>query len=336
MIRRPPRSTLDRSSAASDVYKRQVLNVWKRVDSYARDGYTAVIHGKHYHEETQATASQATKHEGGKYLVVFDMAEARMVCDVIEGKGDTTALAARFAKACSPGFDFTADLRRIGVANQTTMLSGESMAIANEVRASMGRRYGQDTLGEHFRTFDTICSATQERQDAVIIGSSHAYRGYDPFVFQERGHKVFNLGSSAQTPLNTYPLIQQYLDSAHCPMLIYDVYEGSFTNTGLESTADLTQNQPSDAAALDMAWAIRDLRGLNMMALRMLTGREKPYYTSTYYQGLGFCAIPDSVNKQAPPPPGKQIELSPVQRHFFEACIRLLSLIHISEPTRPY
>jgi len=176
---------------------------------------------------------------------------------------------------------------------------------------------GGDTW-QRFREFNP-----QERQDAVIIGSSHAYRGYDPFVFQERGHKVFNLGSSAQTPLNTYPLIQQYLDSAHCPMLIYDVYEGSFTNTGLESTADLTQNQPSDAAALDMAWAIRDLRGLNMMALRMLTGREKPYYTSTYYHGLGFCAIPDSVNKQAPPPPGKQIELSPVQRHFFEACIRL-------------
>ncbi len=145
-----------------------VLNVWKRVDSYARDGYTAVIHGKHYHEETQATASQATKHEGGKYLVVFDMAEARMVCDVIEGKGDTTALAARFAKACSPGFDFTADLRRIGVANQTTMLSGESLAIAAELRKSLIVAYGEATIADHFRSFDTICSATQERQDAVV------------------------------------------------------------------------------------------------------------------------------------------------------------------------
>ena len=145
-----------------------VLNVWKRVEAYARDGYTALIHGKYFHEETRATASQVTKYPGGRYLVVFDMDEARLVCDFIEGRGDEAALAGRFAHAMSPGFDFARDLVRVGLANQTTMLSGESMAIANEVRASMGRRYGQDTLGEHFRTFDTICSATQERQDAVL------------------------------------------------------------------------------------------------------------------------------------------------------------------------
>ncbi|MEO5825765.1 MAG: 4-hydroxy-3-methylbut-2-enyl diphosphate reductase [Gemmatimonadales bacterium] len=144
-----------------------VLNVWKRVESYARDGYTAVIHGKHYHEETQATASQVTKHTGGKYLVVFDMAETRMVCDFIEGKGDAEALSTHFAKACTPGFDFATDLLRVGVANQTTMLSGESLAIAAEVGKAMARRYGAAALPEHFRSFDTICSATQERQDAV-------------------------------------------------------------------------------------------------------------------------------------------------------------------------
>ncbi|HQW65699.1 MAG TPA: 4-hydroxy-3-methylbut-2-enyl diphosphate reductase [Gemmatimonadales bacterium] len=145
-----------------------VLNVWKRVDSYARDGFTAVIHGKHYHEETQATASQATKHPGGKYLVVFNMDEARMVCDVIEGKGDAASLAERFGKASSPGFDFTADLQRIGVANQTTMLSGESLAIAGEFRKSLIVAYGEAAVADHFRSFDTICSATQERQDAVV------------------------------------------------------------------------------------------------------------------------------------------------------------------------
>jgi 4-hydroxy-3-methylbut-2-enyl diphosphate reductase len=144
-----------------------VLNVWKRVVSYARDGYTAVIHGKHYHEETKATASQVTLHPGGKYLVVFDRAEARMVCDWIEGRGDAGELAARFGKASSPGFDFATDLVRVGVANQTTMLSGESLAIAAEFRASLARRYGDAELAEHFRSFDTICSATQERQDAV-------------------------------------------------------------------------------------------------------------------------------------------------------------------------
>jgi 4-hydroxy-3-methylbut-2-en-1-yl diphosphate reductase len=145
-----------------------VLNVWKRVESYARDGYTAVIHGKHYHEETKATASQVMKYPGGRYLVVLDMAEARIVCDFIEHGGDLAAMQARFAKAVSPGFDFAQDLGRVGLANQTTMLSGESLAIAEEVRRSIERRYGSDAVAEHFRSFDTICSATQERQDAVL------------------------------------------------------------------------------------------------------------------------------------------------------------------------
>ena len=145
-----------------------VLNVWKRVESYARDGYTAVIHGKHYHEETKATASQVMKYPGGRYLVVLDMAEARIVCDFIEQSGDAAAMGARFRKAVSPGFDFERDLLRVGIANQTTMLAGESLAIAEEFRRSMDRRYGAGAVGDHFRSFDTICSATQERQDAVL------------------------------------------------------------------------------------------------------------------------------------------------------------------------
>ena len=145
-----------------------VLNVWKRVESYARDGYTAIIHGKHYHEETKATASQVMKYPGGRYLVVFDMAEARLICDFIEHGGDVAGLEQRFRKAVSPGFDFSRDLQRVGIANQTTMLSGESLAIAEEVRKSVARRYGPDAVLEHFRSFDTICSATQERQDAVL------------------------------------------------------------------------------------------------------------------------------------------------------------------------
>ncbi|MDQ3208531.1 MAG: 4-hydroxy-3-methylbut-2-enyl diphosphate reductase, partial [Gemmatimonadota bacterium] len=145
-----------------------VLNVWKRVESYARDGFTAVIHGKHYHEETKATASQVMKHPAGRYLVVLDMAEARMICDFIEGRGSVAALEAKFRQAVSPEFAFERDLARVGIANQTTMLSGESLAIAEEVRKSIVRRYGADAAGDHFRSFDTICSATQERQDAVV------------------------------------------------------------------------------------------------------------------------------------------------------------------------
>jgi 4-hydroxy-3-methylbut-2-en-1-yl diphosphate reductase len=145
-----------------------VLNVWKRVESYARDGYAAIIHGKHYHEETKATASQVMKYPGGRYLVVLDMAEARIVCDFIERGENLALLETSFRQAVSPGFDFARDLTRVGLANQTTMLSGESLAIADEVRKSMIRRYGPDALDHHFRSFDTICSATQERQDAVL------------------------------------------------------------------------------------------------------------------------------------------------------------------------
>ena len=145
-----------------------VLNVWKRVDAYAKDGFTAIIHGKYYHEETKATSSQVTKYPGGRYLVVRDMAEAREVCDYIEGAGSRERLLERFPHEISPGFDPDRDLVRVGVANQTTMLSGESLAIAGELRKSMAKRYGEAALPEHFRTFDTICSATQDRQDAVL------------------------------------------------------------------------------------------------------------------------------------------------------------------------
>ena len=144
-----------------------VLNVWKRVEAYARDGYTALIHGKHYHEETRATASQAEKYPAGRYLVVRDMAEARLVCDYVEGRGDRAAFLARFARAASADFDPDVHLARIGVANQTTMLARESLAIADEVGSAMERAHGAAYRAANFRSFDTICSATQDRQDAV-------------------------------------------------------------------------------------------------------------------------------------------------------------------------
>jgi 4-hydroxy-3-methylbut-2-enyl diphosphate reductase len=152
-----------------------VLNVWKRVDAYARDGFTALIHGKYYHEETRATASQVQKHADGHYLVVRDMAEAQLVCDYLEGRGagpeqreqERTAFLARFARAASPDFDPDVHLDRVGVANQTTMLARESLAIAELVGASMERARGAEYRAANFRSFDTICSATQDRQDAV-------------------------------------------------------------------------------------------------------------------------------------------------------------------------
>ncbi|HUF75708.1 MAG TPA: hypothetical protein VMM35_05485, partial [Longimicrobiales bacterium] len=147
-----------------------VLHVWKRVESYARDGFTAVIHGKYTHEESRATASQVNRYEGGKYVIVRDMEEARLLCDWIArrpGHMSGEELAEHFVDKASPGFDPDRDLERVGVANQTTMLANESMAIGMKVHEAMGERYGAEAANEHYRSFGTICSATQERQDAV-------------------------------------------------------------------------------------------------------------------------------------------------------------------------
>lgn len=147
-----------------------VLHVWKRVENYAKDGFTAVIHGKYTHEESRATASQVNKHEGGRYIIVRDMAEGELLFDYIAkrpGHLSREAFMEHFAKKSSPGFDPDVDLEYIGVANQTTMLSSESLAIGWKVHEAMVEAFGEEHASVHFRSFGTICSATQERQDAI-------------------------------------------------------------------------------------------------------------------------------------------------------------------------
>jgi 4-hydroxy-3-methylbut-2-enyl diphosphate reductase len=145
-----------------------VLNVWKNVRRYAEDGFTSIIHGKVWHEETQATASQALDQHGGRFLVVLNLEESTEVCDYIRHGGDRERFLARFRDAISPGFDPDRDLARIGLANQTTMLMSESLQVQELFRQAMADRHGIDVLSDRFRAFDTICSATQDRQDAVV------------------------------------------------------------------------------------------------------------------------------------------------------------------------
>jgi 4-hydroxy-3-methylbut-2-enyl diphosphate reductase len=144
-----------------------VLNVWKNVKRYAADGFTSVIHGKYWHEETRATASQALHGGNGHYLVVLNRDEAEVACGYIRRGNDRERFLARFEHAMSPGFDPDVHLQRIGCANQTTMLSSESLEIGEMFRAAIRDRYGDAQSAERFRAFDTICSATQDRQDAV-------------------------------------------------------------------------------------------------------------------------------------------------------------------------
>ncbi|MEK7950097.1 4-hydroxy-3-methylbut-2-enyl diphosphate reductase [Luteolibacter soli] len=143
-----------------------VMKVWRRVRGYAKDGITSIIHGKAGHEETQATASRALGEDGkGHYLIVLTLEETDIVCRYIREGGDRETLLKRFPHAVSPGFDPDLHLKKVGVANQTTMLKSETEEIQRRVRAAVVARDGSS---ESFQVFDTICGATQERQDALF------------------------------------------------------------------------------------------------------------------------------------------------------------------------
>ena len=144
-----------------------VMSVWKRVRQYSKDKVTSIIHGKAWHEETKATSSQAMANGGGHYLVVFTLAETDYVCNYLVNGGDKAAFLEKFRGAYSDGFDPDVHLQAIGVANQTTMLRGETEEVQRRLRRAMMQKYGEGEIDRHFRFFDTICGATQDRQDAL-------------------------------------------------------------------------------------------------------------------------------------------------------------------------
>ena len=144
-----------------------VMSVWKRVRQYANDSVTSIIHGKAWHEETKATSSRAMANGGGHYLVVFTLAETDYVCNYILNGGNKEEFLTKFKGAYSVGFDPDLHLQAIGVANQTTMLRGETEEVQRRLRAAMEKKFGATQLDRHFRFFDTICGATQDRQDAL-------------------------------------------------------------------------------------------------------------------------------------------------------------------------
>ena len=145
-----------------------VMSVWKRVRNYAKEEITSIIHGKAYHEETKATSSQATS-KNGHYLVVLTLEETDYVCDYIENGGDKNEFLEKFKGAFSEGFDPDQHLKAVGVANQTTMMRNETEEVQRRIKAAIERKFGAAKVDSHFRFFDTICGATQERQDALDV-----------------------------------------------------------------------------------------------------------------------------------------------------------------------
>ncbi|MBD2419371.1 4-hydroxy-3-methylbut-2-enyl diphosphate reductase [Anabaena cylindrica FACHB-243] len=140
-----------------------VSKVWNTVEKHKKGEYTSIIHGKYKHEETVATSSFA-----GKYLIVLNLQEAEYVTDYILNGGNREEFLAKFAKACSAGFDPDKDLERVGIANQTTMLKDDTEKIGKMFERTMMQKYSPTELNQHFQNFNTICDATQERQDAML------------------------------------------------------------------------------------------------------------------------------------------------------------------------
>lgn len=143
---------------------------------------------------------------------------------------------------------------------------------------------------EKFRKF-----SSHKKRHAVIIGSSRAYRGYDPRIFGEAGYDVWNLGTGAQTINNTYFVAKNYITPGNCDLLIIDIYSGAFKNISIESSSDLIQNISSDKAALEIAWDTRDIRALNMLAVRYLTANENSMFADKDYVGFGFSERHDKL-----------------------------------------
>ncbi|EGJ32142.1 MULTISPECIES: 4-hydroxy-3-methylbut-2-enyl diphosphate reductase [Moorena] len=140
-----------------------VSKVWNTVEKHKKKEYTSIIHGKYKHEETVATSSFA-----GKYLVVLNLQEAEYVANYIINGGNRDEFLDKFKNAISAGFDPERDLERIGIANQTTMLKTETEQMGKLFERTMMKKYGTSNLNDHFQSFNTICDATQERQDAML------------------------------------------------------------------------------------------------------------------------------------------------------------------------
>lgn len=99
--------------------------------------------------------------------------------------------------------------------------------------------------------------------DILVLGSSHAYRGFDPRVFKKHGISMFNLGSSAQTPVQTNILLNQYLVELNPKLVVMEVYSGALEMDGVESSLDLAANNKIDENYLETLPYIKNLNTYN-------------------------------------------------------------------------
>jgi len=152
--------------------------------------------------------------------------------------------------------------------------------------------FGGDTQ-QRFVEFDI-----SKKYDAIVLGSSHAYRGYDTRNFEKKGFNVYNLGSHGQSIFNTNTIVQNFVNKKNCKLAILDIYLGTVQSDGFESSADLIANISTDKAAFRIAKELEDIRSINMVVLRKLTHSfSKPFFEKENYISGGYVAKRDSVLK---------------------------------------
>jgi len=164
----------------------------------------------------------------------------------------------------------------------------------------------------------------QQADQVVIIGSSHAYRGYDPRVFRARGHAAFNLGSPSQSPLNSYVVLDRYVNPANTSLVVFDVFHGIFRSNAMESGADHIANAPDLGSAAAMAWNLGGIPALNMLAVRATApGQATPPPPDRFYHGMGFGAKLDSAGPNPPKPTANWNGSEEMQYRYFRKCMAL-------------
>ncbi len=258
-----------------------VLNVWKNVERYAADGITSIIHGKFEHEETRATFSRTSLHPGAHYLIVRNKDEAADVCDYIERGGSRKGFLDKFRKAASDGFDPDHHLERVGLANQTTMLSSESLEIAEMLRLALVRKHGKNGLDQRYIAFDTICSATQDRQDAmkalrrepidlmIVIGGYNSSNTNNLARIAAEFTRVFHI-EDARSILNVGEIRHKVLGRMEETSTRGWLADGPQT-IGLTSGASTPNSQIGEA--VERIIGFRDTMGLNRLK-DLIDGRQ--------------------------------------------------------------
>jgi 4-hydroxy-3-methylbut-2-enyl diphosphate reductase len=249
-----------------------VMSVWKRVRQYSREGVTSIIHGKARHEETKATTSQATAYGTGHYLVVFTLAETDYVCNYILHGGNKQEFLTKFKGAYSEGFDPDMHLHAIGVANQTTMLRGETEEVQRRLKEAMIRRFGEVEIAKHFRFFDTICGATQDRQDALekllqepldlllVIGGYNSSNTSHLAEMGEAKLSTYFIKNAAMMVSET--LIRHWNQHSHVEVETRDWLPGGKIIVGITAGASCPNNLIEDAIR-----RLFELRGVSVQEL---------------------------------------------------------------------